>query len=294
MSAEDSQSRIRVITRKSALARRQTELAHAWVRGHLPELRWEVEAVSSHGDERLNWSLEKAGGSGLFTSVLEQSLLAGEADLAVHSAKDLPTEMDPGLELAGYLPRGPVHDILVLRDGVLRPRLLATSSPRRRAQMKRVFGEVAFREVRGNVETRLRKIADGEADGTIMAAAGLQRLDLWNGEGLRFLPLAIQTSVPAAGQGAIALQTRSGEGERLRPVLCSATAAAVERERCFLAAMGGGCHSATAAHWCNGVLQVFDEDHGYARLELAQADFRAEIKEFVESWQEAEEDNEDR
>lgn len=281
--------RIRVITRKSALARKQTELAVSWLRHRLPAVAWSVEPVSSQGDERLNWSLEKAGGSGLFTSVLEAALLEGAADVAVHSAKDLPTQMDAGLELAGYLRRGPAQDVLLLRDGVLRPRLLATSSPRRRAQMKAIYPDLAFREVRGNVETRLRKVAEGKVDGTVMAAAGLVRLGIESWPGLRFLPLSTATSVPAAGQGAIALQTRAGEADWLRGHLCERTAVAVERERCFLRAMGGGCHAATAAFWSNGILQVYDDRHGYGRLAVAEVEGLDSIERFARQWRDREE-----
>lgn len=261
--------RIRVITRKSALARKQTELAVTWLRERRPELDFTVEAVRSTGDKQQDWSLEKSGGSGLFTSALEEALLAGKADLAVHSAKDLPTTMTSGLVLAGYLPRAPAGDVLILREAVVRPELLATASPRRRAQMKICFPQAVFEEVRGNVETRLEKIRKGKADGTVMAAAGLQRLGLWHWPELRFLPLPLRTSVPAAAQGAIAVQVRSGEEDRYADIFSERTRYAVEMERAFLASMGGGCHAAVAAHLVNGQLHVFTEERGYRRFPLS-------------------------
>lgn len=284
--------RIRVITRKSALARKQTDLAAAWLRERRPGLEIAIHAVRSIGDERQNWSLEKSGGAGLFTSVLEQALLAGEADLAVHSAKDLPTTMTGGLVLAGYLPRATPVDVLILRDGVKEPQLLATASPRRRAQMKRIFPQAAFREVRGNVETRLEKIRKGKADGTVMAAAGLQRLGLWNRPGLRFLPLPVRSSVPAAAQGAIALQCRAGEVGPLEGIFCAETALAVELERAFLASLGGGCHAAVAAHVVNGRLHAFTEDHGYRCFPLRQGADAETVRGFAETLLQEEESEE--
>jgi hydroxymethylbilane synthase len=275
--------RIRLTTRKSALARKQTDLAAAWLRERWPGTEISIHPVSSVGDERQNWSLEERGGAGLFTSALEQALLAGEADLAVHSAKDLPTTMTAGLVLAGYLPRANAADVLILRAGVKSPRLLATASPRRRAQMKRIFPQADFRELRGNVETRLEKIRKGKADGTIMAAAGLQRLDLWHWPGLSFLPLPVRSSVPAAAQGAIAIQCRAGEDLPLKGIFCTETAHAVELERTFLASLGGGCHAAVAAHFVNGRLHAFTEDHGYRCFPLQVGDSVETVRALAET-----------
>src|SRR5690606_14214241 len=115
---------------------------------------------------------------GLFTKELEEALLEGKADIAIHSAKDLPTDQPKGLALIGFLPRASPHDVLVLREGVKVPTLLASSSPRRREQAKRMFPHVVWKEIRGNVDTRLKKIAAGQADGTFLAEAGLQRLHI--------------------------------------------------------------------------------------------------------------------
>ncbi len=259
---------IRVATRKSPLAMRQTELAVAHLGARRPDWEFAWVPMSTTGDERLTWSLERAGGKGLFTSALEQAVLRGEADLAVHSAKDLPTEMPAGLVLAGFLPRAGAGDVLVLRAGVAEPLRLATSSPRRRAQLHALFPQAEWVEVRGNVETRLRKIAEGQADATVMAMAGLHRLGLHGWPGLRFVPLPLARSVPAAGQGAIALQVRLADAPEFSPLLCAETAAAVHLERAVLAALGGGCQSAAAVHWCNGVLHVYHERAGRHRLRL--------------------------
>ncbi|MFO7725253.1 MAG: hydroxymethylbilane synthase [Oceanipulchritudo sp.] len=262
---------IRVATRKSPLARRQTQIAVEELGARCPHWSFEILPMSTTGDERLNWSLETSGGKGLFTSALEEAIVRKEADLAVHSAKDLPTEMPEGVVLAGFLPRAPAWDMLIVRDDVLDPSTIATSSPRRRAQLQKLFPEAGWKEIRGNVQTRLKKIAGGEADATLMAIAGLHRLGLLHFPGLRFVPLPIARSVPAAGQGAIGLQVRTGDGPLFAGLLCEETARAVHLERAFLAARGGGCHSATAAHFRNGELALFDEEGGYRRVEVPES-----------------------
>ena len=269
-------------TRKSPLAMRQTEIAVAELKALRPEWSFELIPMSTTGDERLSWSLEDSGGKGLFTSALEQAIVKKEADLAVHSAKDLPTEMPEGVCLAGFLPRAPAGDVLVIHEKISEPGLIATSSPRRRAQMKKLFPKAAWKEIRGNVETRLKKIVGGEADASVMAIAGLQRLGILAWPGLRFVHIPIRTSVPAAGQGAIGLQVRTEDEEHFRPLLCAETATAVHLERAWLAAMGGGCHSATAAHFRNGYLHTFDEAKGYRCIRMP-ADKDWQDPDFIQS-----------
>jgi hydroxymethylbilane synthase len=260
---------IRVATRKSPLAIRQTEMAISELQELRPDWDFEVIRMSTTGDDRLAWSLETTGGKGLFTSALEEAIVNNKADLAVHSAKDLPTEMPEGVALVGFLPRAPACDVLVIRDGVEEPTLIATSSPRRRAQLKKLFPKAAWKEIRGNVQTRMTKVSEGFADATVMAKAGLYRLGIDSWDGLRFEPLSITDSVPAAGQGAIGLQIRSEDCHLYEGLLCSETARSVHLERRILAAMGGGCHSATAAHVESGTLHVFDESFGYKAVELS-------------------------
>ncbi len=260
---------IRVATRKSPLAMRQTEMAIAELKELRPEWSFEILPMSTTGDDRLAWSLETTGGKGLFTSALEEAIVNNRADLAVHSTKDLPTEMPDGVALVGFLPRAPANDVLVLRETVSSPTLIATSSPRRRAQLKALFPTAAWKEIRGNVQTRMSKIVDGFADATVMAKAGLYRLGIEQWEGLQFKELSLTESVPAAGQGAIGLQVRTADCSLYEGILCEKTARAVQLERGILAAMGGGCHSATAAHVDGLQLHVFDEALGYHSVELA-------------------------
>src|SRR3954471_19398723 len=205
-------------TRKSPLALVQTEMVAAHLRNHLG-VETELLKIVTTGDKQTEWSLEQRGGKGLFTSELEGAVQRGEADVAVHSTKDLPGDMPEGLAIGGYMPRADTRDVLVLRAGVEEPMTLATGSPRRRLQVQRMFPGVTFTEIRGNVDTRLRKIGEqGVADGTILAAAGLKRLAIETWPGVEFAPLGFDQMVPAVGQGAIAIQCRENEAAKFAAV----------------------------------------------------------------------------
>ncbi|MBC2593738.1 hydroxymethylbilane synthase [Ruficoccus amylovorans] len=275
---------LRLATRGSPLALRQTELTLAWLRERLPQVQCSVHEMVTTGDKQKQWSLEERGGQGLFVKELEEALRSGEADVAVHSAKDLPAVQPDDLELAGYLPRAEVNDVLVVREDVATPCYIATSSPRRRAQLKRLFPQAVWSEIRGNVETRLKKVAHGKVEATVLAAAGLKRLGLFEWPGLVFKPLSPAQVIPAAGQGAIALQVRKGEGEILRTVLDEETRFAVETEKAVLAGMGGGCHTSIGVYCCNGAVSVFYEEVGMRNYPLRGDDDEARqrvVKEIV-------------
>ena len=260
-------------TRKSPLALTQTEMVAAHLRNQLG-LETELLKIVTTGDRQTEWSLEQRGGKGLFTSELEAALLRGEADVAVHSTKDLPGEMPDGLAIGGYLPRADTRDVLVLRAGVETPVTIATASPRRRLQVKRMFPDVVFSEIRGNVDTRLRKIGEQHvADGTILAAAGLKRLGIETWPGVEFAPLDFEQMVPAVGQGAIAVQCRTADAAKFAAVFDAPTARSVSLERAFQSALGGGCHTAFAAHVSQSMLHLFHETLGIASLPLTADDF---------------------
>jgi len=238
----------------------------------------ELLPMTTTGDRQAQWSLEKQGGKGLFTTELEQAVIDGAADLAVHSTKDLPGHTSPQLIIAGYLPRADPRDVIVLRSGITRPKKIATSSPRRRGQLALLFPDASFCEIRGNVETRLNKLAENEADGaeaTVLAAAGLARLGIATWPGLEFRPLAFAEMVPAVGQGAIAVQTRIGDAARFAAILHADTARAVRVERAFQAALGGGCHTAFAAHAAGDTLHLFHDKIGLRRFPLSEAEVHA-------------------
>jgi hydroxymethylbilane synthase len=260
-------------TRKSPLALAQTEMVAAHLRATLG-VETELLKIVTTGDKQTEWSLEKRGGKGLFTSELEAALLRGDADVAVHSTKDLPGDMPEGLAIAGYLPRADTRDVLVLRAGVSEPKTLATGSPRRRLQVQRLFPAVEFTEIRGNVDTRLRKIGEqGVADGTVLAAAGMKRLGIANWPGVEMRPLSFDQMVPAVGQGAIAVQCRAADATKFTAVFDAATARAVSVERALQTALGGGCHTAFAAHVEGETLHIFHEQTGVRTVALNETDF---------------------
>ena len=260
-------------TRKSPLALAQSEMVAAHLRDKLG-VETELLKIVTTGDKQTEWSLEKKGGKGLFTSELEAALQRGEADVAVHSTKDLPGDMPPGLAIGGYMPRADTRDVLVLRAGVAEPATIATASPRRRLQIARLFPAVTFTEIRGNVDTRLRKIGEQHvADGSILAAAGLKRLGISSWPGVEFLPLEFDQMVPAVGQGAIGIQCREADAAKFAAVFDAPTARNVTLERAFQTALGGGCHTAFAAHATAATLYLFHEAVGLHSLPLSDADF---------------------
>ena len=265
-------------TRKSPLALTQTETVAARLQAALPGVTCELLKIVTTGDKQAEWSLAKQGGKGLFTAELEQALLRHEADAAVHSCKDLPGENPAGLAVAGFLPREVTHDVLILREGVTTPATIATGSPRRQQQIAKLFPAAKFTEIRGNVDTRLKKIAAGAADATILAAAGMKRLGIASWPGVVFRPLSFSESVPAVGQGAIALQCRSGDESKFAPALDVATARCVNLERAFQFALGGGCQIAFGAHATKDTLHFFHEKTGIRTLPLRDADFAEPMK----------------
>jgi hydroxymethylbilane synthase len=266
-------NRIILATRKSPLALAQAELVAARLRAGLGGVACELLKVVTTGDRQRGWSLEKQGGKGLFIAELEQALLRGAAHVAVHSAKDLPNEVTDGLVIAGYLPREDPRDVLVLRAGVRTPLTIATGSPRRRLQIARMYPGAAFTEIRGNVDTRLKKIVGGTADATVLAAAGLKRLGFESWPGVEFRFLDFKQMVPAVGQGAIAVQSRLEDAPGLAPALDAATARQLGLERALQGRLGGDCQTAFAAHATTDTLYVFHEQCGLRTLPLTPADF---------------------
>jgi len=245
----NTDSTITLATRGSALARAQAELLRTHIVNALPGTACEVLVMITTGDRQTQWKLEEHGGKGLFTKELEDALLDGRADMAVHSAKDLPTELPQGLVIAGFLPRADPRDVLVCRTDCTNIKTIASGSPRRREQGQKLWTEAKWTELRGNVETRLRKIAEGQADATILAAAGLARLGITEYPGVTFQPISVADMIPAAGQAAIAIECRAADLRKYAAILDAKTALAVGIERKLLASFGGGCHSAVAAYY---------------------------------------------
>lgn len=218
-----------------------------------PELESELIVIQTKGDKILDTALSKIGDKGLFTRELEQALLDGEIDLAVHSLKDMPTELPDGLMLGGVLERGEVRDAFISRDGRKLSEFtandkIATSSLRRKAQLLAKFPQLNVVDIRGNVDTRIQKMKEGHCDGLIMAAAGLERLGLSN---LITEYLDPQTVLPAVSQGAIAIEMREDDEdiyELVDSINHFATWQAIVAERSFLRAMEGGCQIPLACY----------------------------------------------
>jgi hydroxymethylbilane synthase len=253
--------RLRIASRGSALALRQVELVLGRVRVEHPGLEVEVLTVRTTGDRNQTAPLQTLG-DGVFVRGVEQELLEGRADVAVHSAKDMPSADTPGLVVAAYPERADARDVLVsIEPGTfldLPPgSRLGTGSPRREAIARALRPDLEVLPVRGNVDTRLRKLLDGGYDALVLAAAGLERLGLGNHIVERLDP---DTWVPAAGQGALAVQCRAGSpAEALLETLDHApTRAAVTAERAVLRRLGTGCRTPVAAHgrMVDGVLRL--------------------------------------
>jgi hydroxymethylbilane synthase len=263
---------LNLATRKSPLALAQSELVAAHVRAALG-VEVELFKMITTGDRQTEWSLEKQGGKGLFTTELEESLLSKETDLAVHSSKDLPGTVMAGLTVSGYMPREDARDVLVMREGISEVNHIATDSPRRRMQLTRLKPNALFTTIRGNVDTRLRKIAEGAADATVLASAGLKRLGISTWPGLIFKPFELTEMVPAVGQAAIAIETRSDDALIFTPIFDSPTAKTLSLERSIQAHLGGGCQSALGVHVDNDILYFFHEKTGIKQVLLNPLDW---------------------
>lgn len=245
---------IRLGTRRSPLATAQARLVAAALGGA------ELVEITTSGDRvRAERFRDIGDGRGVFTREIETALLLGEVDVAVHSAKDLTGDMPAGLAIGAFMERGDPRDALVGPFGSLADvpagARIGTSSARRSGLIAQLRPDVRVVPMRGNVDTRLRKLDAGEADALVLAAAGLDRLGMGDRIGCRLDPAEF---VPEAGQGAIAVQVRTGEEDRVAALDHPRTRAAVEAERDCVRRLGGGCTAAVAAHarWEDGVLRL--------------------------------------
>ena len=244
-------SRLRLGTRASPLARVQAEGVRAALAARHPGLTVELVFVRTTGD-RVTGPLAAAGGKGLFVKEIEEALLDGRIDAGVHSMKDVPARLAAGLVIGAVPERADARDVLIGGDGGLAGlppgARIGTASPRRRAQLLAHRPDLVVVLLRGNVDTRLRKWRAGEVDALLLAAAGLARLGISEPAAQ---PLPVDEFLPAVGQGALALECRADDGATralLAAVDQPAAATAVAAERAFLAAVGGDCNSAIAAH----------------------------------------------
>ena len=235
---------LRIGTRASRLALWQAEFVKSQLEKFFPELEIELVKVKTTGDKILDAPLAKIGGKGLFTKELELQLASGEIDLAVHSLKDVPTELPDGFKIAAITKRAQPFDAFVSNkfstfQSLPKNAVVGTSSLRRAAQILNLRPDLQIKNLRGNVETRLKKLDAEEFNAIILAAAGLERL----GYSSRIRELLTQI-IPAAGQGALAIETRADDNEissYVQKLNDAETCAAIEVEREFLTEVGGSC-----------------------------------------------------
>lgn len=245
---------LRIATRKSALALWQAEHVASLLRQAHPGLMVELVPLSTRGDEILDRSLATIGGKGLFLKELEVAMQDGRADIAVHSLKDVPAELEPGFALSAILPRADAADAFISNDYATLADLpngarVGTSSLRRQAQLRSVRGDLQLLDLRGNVNTRLAKLDDGHYDAIILACAGVERLGLGHRITAR---LASPDWLPAPGQGAIAVESLASDtrvNELLAALTDQDTLLAVNAERAMNEQLGGSCAVAIGA-WC--------------------------------------------
>ena len=302
-----SPRRIVLGTRGSDLARTQTAMVENALRSRFPELEIAIEIITTRGDENSRHAGEavidrKAGRKGMFTREIERALLEREIDVAVHSAKDLPSDATPGLEACAALPRAAVDDVLITKDAAtietLRPgATIATGSVRRQFQLRSARPDLQVVDVRGNVPTRLRKLTQNPWDGIILARAGLERLGFeparqqfaFEEHFLRSAMLPLEEFVPAGGQGIVALQVRtddSATGEAVRQLNDPQTFACLRAEREFLRILQGDCGTPVGVfasldgETMTMRAQLFDENESAPRV----ATLRDSIQDHTPEW----------
>jgi hydroxymethylbilane synthase len=241
---------LRIGTRGSPLALAQAhETRDRLMAAHgLPNEAFTIVVIKTTGDRVLDRALSEIGGKGLFTKEIEEALIAGDIDLAVHSMKDMPTVLPDGLVLAAYLPREDVRDAFVSHRhdslaALPRGAVVGSSSLRRRAQLLHRRPDLLVVEFRGNVQTRMKKLAEGVAEATFLACAGLRRLGM---EAEIRAPISVEEMLPAVAQGAIGIETRADDAATLgllSPIGCAETATRLAAERAFLAGLDGSCRT---------------------------------------------------
>jgi hydroxymethylbilane synthase len=248
------ENQIRIGARGSLLSRQQAETVRAKLAAAWPERTCTIVIIETKGDRTLDLPLPGIGGKGVFTLEIEEALRAGEIDLAVHSLKDLPTEPVPGIVIGAVPERVSVSDVLISRSGATLMDLpygavIGTSSHRRAAQLRRVRPDLRPQSIRGNVDSRIRKTVDqnGPYDAAVLAAAGLERLDLL---GSAAETLSLELMLPAPGQGALGVQCRDDAASLalLAAIDDPAARLATSAERAFLSGVGGGCSAPVASY----------------------------------------------
>ncbi|WP_070000893.1 hydroxymethylbilane synthase [Cellulosilyticum sp. I15G10I2] len=241
-------------TRGSMLALTQTKWVISELKKHHPNIEFEIKVIKTTGDRVQNQPLDKIGEKGLFTKEIEEHLLSREIDLAVHSMKDMPSVVPEGLKFSYVPKREDARDILVLKEGYTSLEDLpygakiGTGSKRRKYQLLSYRPDLKIVPIRGNIDTRIRKLKEEGLEGIVLAAAGVHRLGMNQVIGC-YLPVEIM--IPAAAQGALALEVRANDvqtEELLKPLHDGSTEIQIKAERAFLSAINGGCHMPVGAY----------------------------------------------
>ncbi len=277
---------VKVGTRGSKLALAQTELVIKALKERFPQIDFQMITMSTRGDRDTSRALLEFGGKAVFVEEFEEAILKGDIDIAVHSAKDMPMEIMEGLTISGTLPRACPQDVFIYKSGRSFDRndsfVVGTSSLRRQYQIRDMYPNAECKNLRGNVGTRIQKLEDGEYDAIILAAAGLERLGIIDGSAgclevqkdkLTFRYLSIESMLPAACQGIIAIETRtSGEVyDMVRAINDTEAYTQLTCERAVLNRLNAGCHEP---------IGVYSELHGdHMKLSLMKADAALSDKE---------------
>lgn len=246
-------NKIRIATRESALALWQAEFVKKLLRSHSPDLQVEIVGITTRGDKILDRPLSKVGGKGLFVKELETALLEGTADIAVHSMKDVPMVLPDGMSISTICERADPRDAFVSNDYRNLEELpsgakLGTSSVRRKSQISALRPDLHYVDLRGNVGTRLRKLDEGHYDAILLAVAGLERLELSDRITYK---LPVETSIPAAGQGAVGIECRSDDQatlSMLQRLNHEPTFICVSAERAMSRSLNANCEAPVAAY----------------------------------------------
>lgn len=238
---------VKIGTRKSKLAIAQTKMVIDEIKRKFPDTQTEIVYITTSGDKILDKPLTEIGGKGIFVSEIENALLSGEIDIAVHSAKDLPISLCSGLVISGVLKRGDYRDALITNRGTTIETQTSftagTSSARRRVELSKIYPKVTHANIRGNVDTRLNKLASGQYDSVVLAMAGLKRLSLDTDERFDITPFEYDSFLPAPCQGIIAIETRENDNaERIIKEITDINAwFCYETERAVIKALNADC-----------------------------------------------------
>ncbi|MEO2237921.1 hydroxymethylbilane synthase [Dorea sp. YH-dor226] len=237
---------VRIGSRESKLAVWQAEhVAHMIEQAH-PEIEVQIITMKTTGDRILDRNLDQVGGKGLFVKELDIALMEKRTDLSVHSLKDMPMEVPETLPILAYSKREDPRDVILFRKGIDTVKVIGSSSRRRQVQLEKLYPDCTFTGMRGNVQTRLRKLEEGMCDATVLAMAGLKRLGMESAAGRILDPEEV---IPAAGQGILAVQGRAGEDYYyLDCIMDQDGQTAALAERAFVRALDGGCSSPIAAY----------------------------------------------